>query len=111
DWASRCAIASLHSCDGRTRQMRVDAPVAADAGFSVADLCRRWRIGPDKVHGFLSRGELIGVNVASTASGKPMWRITAESVTRFEQHRSSAPPPKAPRRRRRSVAVDFYPGE
>jgi hypothetical protein len=78
-------------------------------GFTVADLCRRWRVGPDKIHAFLRKGELIGVNVASTLSGRPQWRITAESVEQFERRRSSAPPPKPPRRRRRGVPVDYYP--
>ncbi len=64
------------------------------AGFSVADLCRRWRIGPAKVHGFLRRGDLVGINLAANLSGKPQWRITREAVEEFERRRTSAPPPK-----------------
>ena len=82
---------------------------AATAGFSVADLCRRWKIGADKIRGFLRRGELVGVNVAANLSGKPQWRITPESVDRFEQRRSSVPPPKHTPRRRRPEMVDYYP--
>jgi hypothetical protein len=78
-------------------------------GFSVADLCRRWKVGPDKIHGFLRRGELVGVNVATNLSGRPQWRITPESVAAFERRRASAPPPKPPRRRRRPDVIDFYP--
>jgi hypothetical protein len=77
------------------------------AGYSVADLCRRWKVGPDKIHGFLRRGELIGVNVATCLSAKPQWRITPESVAQFEQRRKSALPPKPPRQRRRPPARDF----
>jgi hypothetical protein len=80
-----------------------------DCGFRVADLCRRWKVGADKIHGFLRRGELIGINLASNLSGRPLWRITRESVERFERRRSSAPPPKPPRRRRRLTVVDYYP--
>lgn len=93
----------------------VDQPIkaveyACRAGFSVADLCRRWKIGPDKVHGFISRGELIAVNVATTLSGRPQWRITPEAVTLFEQRRSSGPSAKPKRRRhRRQHEVDYYP--
>jgi hypothetical protein len=79
------------------------------SGFSVADLCRRWKVGPDKIHGFLRRGELVGINVATNLSGKPQWRITPEAVEQFERRRSSAAPPKLPRRRRRSVGKDYYP--
>jgi hypothetical protein len=79
-------------------------------GYSVADLCRRWKVGPDKVRAFLGRGELIGVNVASNLSARPQWRITLESVELFERRRSSTPPPKPLRRRRRNGAmVDYYP--
>jgi hypothetical protein len=62
-------------------------------GFSVADLCRRWRVGADKVRGFLRRGELVGVNQAISAQARPQWRITVESVEAFEHRRTSVPPP------------------
>jgi hypothetical protein len=78
-------------------------------GFSVADLCRRWKVGPDKIRAFLARGELVGVNLASRLSGRPQWRITADSVERFERRRTSAPPPKPQRRRRLPEVIDFYP--
>jgi hypothetical protein len=89
---------------------RVDATTEAATvhGYTVADLCRRWKVGADKVRAFLRRGELVGVNVASSLSGKPQWRITPESVERFERRRTSAPPPPAPRRRRRKCR-DYYP--
>jgi hypothetical protein len=86
-----------------------DRPKVDQSGFSVADLCRRWRVGEGKVHGFLHRGELIGVNVATNLSGRPQWRITLESVETFERRRSSAPAPKPARRRRRREVIDFYP--
>jgi hypothetical protein len=80
------------------------------AGFSVADLCRRWKIGPDKVHGFIRRGELLAVNVATNLSARPQWRVTSEAVAQFERRRSSEPPSQPRRRRhRRSCQVDFYP--
>jgi hypothetical protein len=79
------------------------------AGYTVADLCRRWRCGADKVRTFLRKGELVGVNVATNLSCRPQWRITAESVERFERRRSSVPPPQSTRRRRRTAGIDFYP--
>ena len=63
-------------------------------GYSVADLCLRWKVGADKIRTFLHRGELVGVNVATNLSARPQWRITRESVELFEQRRCSAPPPK-----------------
>jgi hypothetical protein len=85
-----------------------DAP-SVGAGFSVADLARRWKVGRDKVRGLLRRGELVGINMAITLSSKPQWRITAESVERFERRRSSAPTPTPPRRRRQEEVEDFFP--
>jgi hypothetical protein len=89
--------------------MREVAP--PPAGFTVADLARRWRIGEDKVRAFLRRGELAGVNVAANLAAKPQWRVTVDSVEKFEQRRSSAPPPPRARRRRRAEATDYYPHE
>jgi hypothetical protein len=79
------------------------------AGYTVADLAKRWRISPDKVRGFLRRGELLGINVATHRCSKPQWRITPESVRAFEAGRTSAPPPKPARRRRRAAEVDYFP--
>lgn len=79
-------------------------------GYSVADLCCRWKVGADKVRAFLRRGELVGVNVADDLAGKPQWRVTPESVEAFERRRTSAPPPKAVRRRRKPdpAEVQYY---
>jgi hypothetical protein len=104
---SKLFIQSLPSPD--PAEVRPDQPDAGAAhGFSVADLCRRWKVGADKVRAFLRRGELIGINVATNLSARPQWRITREWVDLFERRRSSAPPPK-PLRRRKPTLVDFYP--
>ncbi len=80
------------------------------SGYSVADLCRRWKIGADKIYRFLRTGELIGVNVAASLAAKPMWRFSPEAVQRFERRRSSEPPPKAARKRRRTAGeIDYFP--
>lgn len=78
-------------------------------GYSVADLCLRWKVGPDKVRAFLRKGELVGINVATNLSAKPQWRVTRESVELFERRRSTTPPPKPARRHRRRQEIDFYP--
>ncbi len=83
-----------------------DAP---QAGYTVADLCRRWKVGADKIRTFLRRGELVGVNVATNLSGRPQWRIIRESVEQFEKRRTSAPPPKPPRRKRQPQLIDYFP--
>jgi hypothetical protein len=84
-------------------------PKTAPQGYSVADLCRRWKVGADKIRAFLGRGELIGVNLATHLSARPQWRITPESVERFERRRSSAPPPKPSQKRRQPSEIDYFP--
>ncbi len=78
-------------------------------GYSVTDLCIRWKVGADKIRAFLRRGELVGVNLATNLSARRQWRITSESVERFERRRTSTPPPKPARRHRRRQEIDFYP--
>jgi hypothetical protein len=89
----------------------LDRPEVGRGGFSVADLCRRWKAGAGKIHGFIHRGELIAINIATNLSARPQWRITRESVESFERRRSSAPPPKPARRCRRPAVIDFYPDD
>jgi hypothetical protein len=79
------------------------------AGLTIADLARRWRISRDKIRSFVRRGELVAVNLATTLSGRPQWRVTPESVEKFERRRTSAPPPKPPRRKKRADLIDFFP--
>jgi hypothetical protein len=78
-------------------------------GYSVADLCVRWKVGPDKVLGFIRRGELVAVNVATHTSGRPQYRVTPEAVAAFESRRTSAPLPKLPRRKRKPDMKDYFP--
>src|SRR5262249_51868279 len=85
----------------RRKRIESTAHDHARSGFSVRDLCRRWKVGADKIRGFLDRGELIGLNLAADLSGRPQWRITLESVEAFERRRSSVPPLKPPPRRRK----------
>lgn len=55
---------------------------------------RRLEIRLDKVHTWISTGELRATNVAANANGKrPRWRIPLEEVIRFEMKRSNAPAP------------------
>jgi hypothetical protein len=77
-------------------------------GFTIADLRRRWRCGSDKIYGFIHRGELVAINLATNLAGRAQYRVTAESVKQFEARRSTAPLPK-PKRKKRTTYVDFFP--
>jgi hypothetical protein len=78
-------------------------------GLTVADVARRYRVGEDKVRGWISRGELRAINTATALCGKPRWVIPPEALVSFEQRRAGGPPPKPQRRRRQPAAIDFYP--
>jgi len=81
----------------------------ATAGLTVADVARRYRVGEDKVRGWVRRGELVGINTAATLAGKPRWVITPEALAEFERRRAGGPPPKPARRKKQTGMVDFYP--
>jgi hypothetical protein len=88
-----------------------DSAAQTPRGLTVLDVAKRYRVSPDKVRGWIRRGELAAVNVASSLLGKPQLRITAEALAAFEARRTAAvPTPEAPRRPRRRAAVkDYFP--
>jgi transposase len=79
------------------------------AGFTVADIARRYRVGEDKVRTWIRHGELRAINTATVLRGKPRWVIPPDALSEFEKRRAGGPPPSPPRRRRRSTEIDFYP--
>jgi transposase len=78
-------------------------------GLTVRDVAKRYRVSPDKVRGWIRRGELKAVNTATTLCGRPRWVVSADALTEFEKCRAAAPAPKPTTRRRRQVQVDYYP--
>jgi hypothetical protein len=75
----------------------------------VRDVARRYRVGEDKVRGWIARGELQAINTATILCAKPRWVVLPEALAEFERRRTGGPPPKAPRRRRRPEVRDYYP--
>jgi hypothetical protein len=84
-------------------------PAEPARSFTVSDLARLNRVGPDKVRRWIARGELAAVNTAAALCGRPQLRITPEALAAFERLRSAAPPPRPQRRRRWAAAIDYYP--
>lgn len=79
------------------------------AGLTVREVARRYRVGQDKVRGWIRRGELAALNTASSLCGRQQLRITVEALAAFEQRRTAGPPSKPQRRRRRPMTTDYYP--
>ncbi len=70
-------------------------------GITVADIAARYRVGEDKVRGWIRRGELAAINTGTVLCGRPRYVVTPEALAKFEARRSAAPPPK-PRRPQRT---------
>jgi transposase len=79
------------------------------AGLTVRDVARRYRVGEDKVRGWIKRGELAAIDTADRRSARPRYVVTAESLAAFERSRSVAPPPEPARRKKRMTKVDYFP--
>jgi hypothetical protein len=79
------------------------------AGFTVADVARRYRVGEDKVRAWIKSGKLGAINTRDTSCSKPRYVVLPEHLAAFEKARSVAPPPKAPKRRRPAGQKDFFP--
>jgi transposase len=81
----------------------------AHAGFTTRDLAKRFRVAADRVRNWIKSGQLKALNTTDTASGRPRYVVTAESVAEFERRRAVTPPPKSARRKKRTTQIDFYP--
>ncbi|HEY7428408.1 MAG TPA: hypothetical protein VH682_29520 [Gemmataceae bacterium] len=84
-------------------------PLLPTRGLTVRDVARRYRVGEDRVRGWIARGELRAINRRDTRSGRPSGVITPETLAEFERGRAAVTPPKPTRRKKPRVAVDYYP--
>jgi hypothetical protein len=90
--------------------VEVRARVRSDAaGYTTADIARRYRVGEDKVRRWITSGELPAINTSSARCGRPRYVVTADALAAFEAGRSASPPPKQNLRRRRVATIDYYP--
>jgi hypothetical protein len=92
-----------------TTRDSVETAIPPSTGFTVADVAKRYRVGQEKVRGWINRGELAAINTATALCGKPRWVVLPEALAAFERRRAGGPLPKPPRRRKRTTIVDFYP--
>jgi hypothetical protein len=86
-----------------------EPPETLGRGYTVAEVARRYRVGQDKVRGWIRRGELAAINTATVLCGKPRWVITPDALAVFEKRRATGPAPKQKRRRRQPEVIDFFP--
>jgi hypothetical protein len=72
-------------------------------------VARRYRVGEDKVRGWIRTGQLAALNTATALCCKPRWVVLPDALAVFERRRSAGPAPGPTRRRKRTAAVDYYP--
>lgn len=90
---------------------RADAPGAEQAGgLTTAEVARRYRVGEDRVRGWIKSGALRAINTTDAASGKPRFVILPDALAEFERVRSTVPSPK-PVRRKRTQGKDWFPDD
>jgi len=68
-------------------------------------LAKQLGVRPQKVLGWIARGELRAINMAATTAGRPRWKILPEDLERFFDSRAATAPPPKPRRRKRRAVV------
>jgi hypothetical protein len=78
-------------------------------GLTVAEVARLYRVGEDRVRGWISRGELFAINTSDATCKRPRYVVPAHALERFERGRAAARPKPAPRRKRKSHLIDFFP--
>jgi excisionase family DNA binding protein len=76
-------------------------------GLTPAELARLLRVSPDRVRGWIVRGELPAVNVGS--SGRPRFVVLPHHLTTFERARAAVAPARPRRRRAANGMTDFFP--
>jgi hypothetical protein len=82
----------------------------ADIGLTVADVARRYRVGEDKVRGWIARGELRAINTADVRCSRRRWVVLHDALAEFEQRRRGGGPPKPTRKRLKNTGfVDYFP--
>jgi hypothetical protein len=74
---------------------------SASRYLTPPQLAERYGVDPNKVLGWIRRGELAAVNVATTTGGRPRWRVSPEALAAFEAARAAGPAPHITRIRRR----------
>lgn len=83
-----------------------------DRGYTPRELARLLRVSPDKVRGWILRGELSAINTASALCGKPRFVVLPEQLAAWQQERQAARPAQPQRRKRRTAGtIDYYPEE
>jgi predicted site-specific integrase-resolvase len=71
-------------------------------------VAEQFGVAVHKIHQWISSGELVAVNVATSTSSRPVWRISDESLRAFIESRQAQPPVPKPASSRRTTGGKRY---
>jgi hypothetical protein len=60
-------------------------------GLTPREVARRYRVSPERVRGWIVRGELGAINLARVRCGMPRYVVLPEHLAAFEQARQVSP--------------------
>jgi hypothetical protein len=87
-----------------------DTPLTPVHGYTVSDLCRRYRVRRSKILRWIKSGELKAIDTADKELGeKPRLVVLDVEFLASEQRRAAAKPKPAPRRKRTAAEKDYFP--
>jgi len=76
--------------------------VGARDFYTPAEIAERYGVKDSKILAWISSGELLAINTATRAKGRPRWRISSSSLQAFEELRASKTAVNRKGRRRKS---------
>jgi hypothetical protein len=76
-------------------------PATQKRRYTPPALAKLWGVKPDKVIGFIRRGELQAINIGTNPNGRPRFLISEEAIAAFEARRAVVPQVKVTRARRK----------
>jgi hypothetical protein len=80
----------------------------ANPYFTPPEVAETLRGDQMKVHGWIRKGELRAVNVASSGTIRPRWRISQADLADFLAGRTAAPQPPVSRRKQRPGVTEYF---
>lgn len=93
---------------GRGHTITDLAKMILSRGLTVSEVARRYRVGEDRVRGWIKSGKLAAINTSDAQCARPRYVVLPEALAEFERARCVAPPPKVVRRRRPKTR-DYFP--
>ena len=98
---------TFHDSAAPVAQSGLDAD-SQQRGLTPREVAQLCRVSPERVRGWIVRGELGAINTADVHCGKPRFVVLPEHMRDFATRRKVVPETKPPRRRRLPTGLVDY---